>query len=129
MRKTYVFLLLAAGYFLADCGTHRKIKYNIPEDIQGKDREALMKSLEEGRKLYEMHCSGCHGIFTKGKDGMPDFTNSQIDTYTAWAIKKDPKNHAVAAHMDSEQLHEVFMFLKARKIKQANPEIKKSNAN
>jgi len=115
-KKTRVVLLVAMT-MAAACATHKKIEYTLPPDIQGAQLAALLKSLETGRKLYEMHCAECHGIFRKGRDGMPNFTDQQIDLYTAYAIRKDPKNHAVAANMDAEQLHEVFMFLKARKIK------------
>ena len=107
------------GILLTDCATHKKIEYNIPEDIKGDKKTELLAELEKGRKLYEVNCSKCHGIFTKGKDGIPNFTDQQFDNYSAYAIKKDPKNHAVAANLSPEQLHEVIMFLKARKRKGA----------
>jgi len=119
MRSIYTLLLIFAGILLAQCAPNRKTAYNIPEDIKGEKREELLKILEKGRQLYKQYCSGCHGIFTKGRDGIPNFTDKQLDTYTAYAIKKDPKNHAAAAHMDADQLHEVIMFLKDRKIKGA----------
>lgn len=67
--------------------------------------------------LYKLHCSGCHGIFTKGKDGIPNFTKIQIDNYhTTALIGMDPKNHAVAKKMSSEQIDQVVTFLRLRKI-------------
>ena len=118
--KRYFLCLIISGILLTDCATHRKIKYNIPEDIKGNKREELLATLEKGRKLYEANCAACHGIFTKGKDGIPNFTDQQFDNYAAYAIKRDPTNHAVAANMSPEQLHEVIMFLKARKRKGAD---------
>ena len=48
---------------------------------------------------------------------MPDFSVRQIGAYTTRFLKGDPKNHAVAAKMDADQLNSVFMFLRFRKIK------------
>ena len=121
MSKTPVLLFVFLGCIFTHCTVPKKIQYNIPDDIQGNKREELLSTLENGRKLYELHCSSCHGIFSKGKEGIPDFTDKQIEMYTAYAIKRDPRNHAVAANMSPDQLHTVFMFLKARKIKSTQP--------
>jgi len=115
MKISYLYLTFILLLF-SDCIIHKKIEYNIPTDIQGKKKDELLASLEKGRKLYQQVCADCHGIFSKGKDGIPNFTNQQIDNYTSYVIKKDPKNHAVAAKLDPEQFHEVVMFLRCRKI-------------
>ena len=110
---SFIFLLI----LFTDCTMHRKIRYNIPPDIKGNKRVELLATLEKGRKLYEMNCSKCHGFFTKGKDGVPNFTDRQFDNYEAYSIKRDPRNHAVAAGLSPDQLHEIIMFLKDRKRK------------
>lgn len=115
MKKGFASLLIFCGIFLADCAANKNLQYNIPPDIQGKKKEELLATLEIGSKLYEAHCAECHGIFAKGKKGAPNFTDRQFDSYAAYAIKHDPRNHAVAANMSTEQLHEVIMFLKLRK--------------
>ena len=119
----FIFLVI----LIVQCATPKKIEYNIPDDIQGSKREELLATLESGRKLYRLYCASCHGILTKGKDGMPDFTDKQIDLYTAYYIIRDPKNHAVAANMSPDQLHTVFMFLKVRKHKGEPEKIKEGD--
>ena len=117
MNKRYFLSFIFLSILFTDCSTHKKIRYNIPSDIKGDKRVELLTTLERGRKLYEVNCSKCHGIFTKGKDGIPNFTNQQFDNYEAYSIKRDPRNHAVAANLSPDQLHEIIMFLKDRKRK------------
>jgi len=102
---------------LTNCSTHKKLTYNIPDNIEPGIRKNFLMVLERGKRLYEGNCAKCHGIFTKGREGVPNFSDQQIDNYTAWAIRLDTKNHAVAAHLNSDQLREVFTFLKALKRK------------
>ena len=76
-----------------------------------------MKNVKKGKFFTRLHCGGCHGIFTKGKDGIPNFTKTQIDSYHAAAlIGIDPRNHAVAKKMSSEQIDQIITFLRLRKI-------------
>jgi len=114
MKKRFISLFIFSATWLAGCALHKKTVYNIPADITGEKRKALLAALDKGGTLYRLHCAACHGISTKGKKEVPNFSNQQIDNYTAWAIRRDPRNHAVAANMSPEQLHEVFMYLKAR---------------
>jgi mono/diheme cytochrome c family protein len=100
---------------MSACAFRQKPSYNIPDDITGTQRTELLSSIDKGRRLYRLHCSQCHGIYGKGADNAPHFTDTQIDNYTAWAIRRDKANHAVAANMDTEQLHEVFLFLRSRR--------------
>ena len=106
---------MAATIFFAHCVVHKKAKYIYPEGISEKEKDNLFAVLEKGRKLYEAYCSNCHDNPKSGKAGMPDFSKQQMDNYTAAALRRDPKNHSAAANMDSEQLNEVFMYLRFRK--------------
>jgi len=115
-RLTILYIAFTA-ILLVNCTFHKKVLYNIPADLTEDQRILILRQINEGKELYHLHCSKCHGIFTKGKDGIPDFTQQQFDNYSAYAIKRDPKNHAVADHMSQKQLHDVIMFLKARKRK------------
>ncbi len=119
MSKRYALLLILSGILLADCATHKRAAYVYPGNIPESEKEKLFVIYEKGRRLYEPYCSKCHGIFTKGKDNIPNFSVRQIDSYTSRFLKGDPKNHAVAANMDPEQLNSVFMYLRFRKIKGA----------
>ena len=96
----------------------KKSRYDIPSHVTKINRELLIEKAEKGRVLYKLHCSGCHGIFTKGKDSIPNFTKTQIDNYhTTALIGIDAKNHAVAQKMSSQQIDEVITFLRIRRVK------------
>ena len=97
--------------------TQKKIAYDIPSHFTQTNKDLFLEKCEKGKILYKIHCAGCHGIFTKGKDSIPNFTKKQIDDYHATAlIGIDPKNHAVAQRMSSEQIDQVITFLRLRKI-------------
>jgi len=102
---------------LSRCASQKKTEYDIPIHVPPENKALLIARAEKGKVLYKMYCSGCHGIFTKGKDGIPNFTKTQIDNYHAAAlIGLDPNNHAVAKKMSSEQIDYVITFLRLRKI-------------
>lgn len=117
MKRSYViflFILSLAGWY---CGASRKTEYDIPSHVPPENKKLLIERAEKGKALYKIHCSGCHGIFSKGKDGVPNFTKTQIDNYhTTALIGLDPKNHAVAKKMSSEQIDYIVTFLRLRKI-------------
>jgi cytochrome c553 len=99
------------------CTNEKKIKYDIPSHVTKGNKELLIEKAEKGKILYKIHCSGCHGIFAKGKDSIPNFTRIQIDNYHAAALLGiDARNHAVARKMSSEQVDQVMTFLRLRKI-------------
>ncbi len=81
------------------------------------NRQILLDKLEKGKILYKVHCSSCHGIYTKGVEGIPNFTKIQIDNYHMTAlIGMDPINHAVAKKMSTEQVDQVISFLRFRTV-------------
>ena len=96
--------------------TQREPAYVVPEEITGKTRENLVAMLEYGQKLYKIKCAKCHGIFTKGKDSIPNFSKTQLENYAAQALVDDPKNHAVIQKMTTEDLDMVLQFLNFRKM-------------
>ncbi len=110
--KIYLLLItILFCLFLTQCTT-RKVEYAFPEDakkMQGYDE--LMSHLEAGKKLYKAHCTGCHGVFTKGKKDVPNFSRVQLDNYNSNFLKKDPKNHAVAAKLSKDQMNDIIIFL------------------
>jgi len=118
--KTFytISLLLASAGLLQQCHSSKKVEYDIPSHVTTINRQLLIEKAEKGKVLYRLHCAGCHGIFTKGKDSIPNFTRIQIDNYHAIAlIGIDAKNHAVAKKMSSEQVDQVITFLRIRKVK------------
>jgi hypothetical protein len=96
------------------CSAPKKVEYNIPPDVSEPNRSLLIARFEKGEILFKINCTGCHGIYTKGKDGVPNFTNQQIDNYTAMALA-DPQNHTVIKKISSEQLDYILTFLRLRK--------------
>lgn len=120
MRYRYIFLMLVATFMCVQCGTSKKIKYNIPENYPKEKRKELIAILDKGRDLYKVNCSDCHGIFTKGRDKIPNFTNTQIDNYSTRFILRDVRNHAVARQLSPEQLNSVLFFLRYKRP--ANPD-------
>jgi|SRR5450432_878753 cytochrome c553 len=96
--------------------SEKKIEYNLPEPMSAETRSIYMERLDKGKTLYKLNCSSCHGIFTKGKDSIPNFTKDQINNYRAAVMMaKDQKNHAVAVKMSPQQLDYIIMFLSLRK--------------
>lgn len=116
MKFAYcISLVVFSAVLLMQCKTQQKIEYNLPEHITGNTRAIFLERCEKGKILFKMNCSGCHGIFTKGKDGVPNFTKDQIDSYKAVVtIGRDKRNHAVAAKMSPEQLDYILTFLTLR---------------
>ena len=118
MKLLHSILFLFAVLSLSYCSNQKNVKYDIPNHVTAANKELLIAKAEKGKVLYQVHCSGCHGIFAKGKDSIPNFTRVQIDNYHAAAlIGIDAKNHAVARKMSSEQVDQVMTFLRLRKVK------------
>ncbi len=118
MKKFLIITSLTGVTLLfQQCVTQRKTEYDLPGHYTKRNRELLIEKCEKGKVLYKLHCGGCHGIFTKGKDGVPNFTKTQIDDYHATAlIGIDAKNHAVAKKMSADQVDQVITFLRLRKV-------------
>ncbi len=102
--------------FFIHCASKKKVEYDIPSHYGKQARENAINWFEKGKILYKVDCAGCHGIYKKGKDSVPNFTKTQIDNYNAMYIKGDPKNHSVASKLSPEQLYYILTFLRLRKI-------------
>ena len=121
MRYLFMIMALGLGCLLMECGSSKKVdskkvEYDIPSHYTEQARENAIAWFEKGKILYKVDCAGCHGIYNKAKDSVPNFTKTQIDNYNAMYIKGDPKNHSVAANLSPEQLYYILTFLRLRKI-------------
>lgn len=116
MKIGYFVYLILISFVLFFCTPKKKVEYDIPSHYTPQARANAIDWFEKGEALYKVNCAGCHGIYKNGKDSVPNFTKTQIDNYNAMYIKSDPKNHAVAAKMSSEQLYYVLTFLRLRKV-------------
>lgn len=116
--KISIGLVIAACLVLIQCAPQKRTEYVIPPEYTGETRVNMEKMLIDGQKLFKIHCSHCHGIFTKGKDSIPNFSKTQIEAYKASALLDDPKNHAVAQKIRPDDLDLILQFLSFRKSKQ-----------
>jgi cytochrome c553 len=111
-----IFIIPICGILFFQCASQKKIEYNLPEPMSAENRAVYMDRLEKGKILYKLNCSSCHGIFTKGKDSVPNFTKDQINNYrSAVLMANDKKNHSAAAKMNPQQLDYIILFLSLRK--------------
>jgi cytochrome c553 len=109
--------LFLAGFISVaiSCNNAKKPRYSIPEQYYtGKVRENLDKMLMQGQLLFKEHCSKCHGIFTKGKDSIPNFSKTQIENYESKILYDDQDNHGVLQKITAEELDRILDFLKFR---------------
>ena len=97
------------------CSSQKKVEYNIPPTASKEYKTLLTERLDKGKALYKIYCSDCHGIFSKGKDSIPNFSKDQIDNYNALFVKQDPKSHAVARKLSQDQIDYILTFLRLRK--------------
>ncbi len=118
MKKALVIssILLLCIWLIA-CTAKNKTQYDIADHVTKENREILIDRAEKGKVLYKLHCASCHGIFTPGRDSVPNFTKIQIDNYQSAAlIAMDPTNHAVAQKMSAQQIDYVITFLRLRSL-------------
>ena len=98
-------------FFVFGCNA-RKVEYAFPDDAKTYEGyDELMVHINSGKKLYKIYCTNCHGVLTKGKKDIPNFSKVQLDNYNASFVRRDPKNHAVAQQLSQEQLSDIITFL------------------
>lgn len=116
MKKIFVLLIACLFVLLVTkCSTQKETAYFVPEQYTGQTRKNMIEMLELGQKLYKINCSSCHGIFTKGKDSIPNFSKTQLENYKTAVLMDDPKNHAVAKKIRPYDLDMILQFLAFRK--------------
>jgi len=116
MNIKFLIVALILTVSIVQCAGSKKVEYNIPSYYRGERKTELMVNLEKGRLLFKENCSGCHGIFSKGKDSVPNFTHQEIQNYlTAYQVN-DKKNHAVMKKLLPEEMSMILTFLQLRKI-------------
>lgn len=120
MRKHIVSLSMAISLVALSC-TSEKPLYTVPEYYTGFTRDNMDKELMRGQKLFKTNCSGCHGIFTKGKESVPNFSKTQIEAYESRLLYDDEANHGIMQKITEEELDRILDFLKFRTIKKDQP--------
>jgi hypothetical protein len=94
-----------------------KTEYNLATHVSDENKKIFIERAEKGKILYKIHCTECHGIFSPGKDSIPNFTKQQIDNYHARSIIQ-LKTHSSVRNLSPEQLDYVLTFLRLRKIEE-----------
>ena len=112
--KRYITALLTCTLLL-QCAPRPRITYNLPPHLNDENKKTLMTSLDRGKRLFKTYCADCHGIFSSGRDSIPNFTNMQLDNYSARFQRRDPTNHGVMNKMSSQQMNDVLAFLRFKK--------------
>ena len=116
MKKYIILCFILVLYFtISMCTPQKQSVYFVPDQYTGETKANLVTMLEYGQKLYKLNCTRCHGIFTKGKDGIPDFSKIQIEAYRSSFLLDDSKNHAVAKKIRPYDLDMILQFLQFRK--------------
>ena len=120
MKYVMLFCALVLSNLFARCYAQNKVEqdtveYNFGMDVSEANKKLFIERAEKGKILYKIHCTDCHGIFTKAKDSIPDFTKQQIDNYQARSIMAF-KSHAKVRGLSYEQLDYILSFLRLRKV-------------
>ncbi len=110
-----ILLLIFVGIMFLSCKP--RITYPLPKNISKESKKNLTAYWKHGRDLYKENCSGCHGIFGKSKDSIPDFSQQQLDTYKAKLSITDADNHGIAQKLSYEDIEAILHFLSYKKIR------------
>lgn len=116
MKKIYFIGLILGIIMIIQCSTPIKVEYKLPPGIPEQNKEHVLNYLNRGSSLYKSNCSKCHGIYSKGRDTIPNFTNTQVESYKARFNLSHPQSHAFTEKMLSEDLDAIFYFLNNRKL-------------
>jgi cytochrome c553 len=114
-----VLLLLFTVVVFNKCATEKELVQRdikrllppVPASFSPADSARLLANWTIGIKSYKANCAGCHGIFGRGKDSIPNFSKEQMDDYKSSFLASDKLNHAVIAKMTEDELNAVFLFI------------------
>jgi hypothetical protein len=115
MKKSILILMTVLIWGIPSwrCKVEKPPEYNIGPDVWPEKRKKMIEECEKGKILYKIHCSPCHGIFSDGKEGVPNFTEKQIMDYKHKA-ETDPEGHEIMKKISMEQLNSVLLYLRLR---------------
>lgn len=114
MKRINLFLAIGILFTAFQCSKPKE-QYYIPDTISKENKRNLIAYFEQGKVLYKNNCSMCHGIYGKGKDSIPNFSQAQLDTYKAKLAMKDGQTHTFADSLSYDQIEQIIKFLSYRK--------------
>lgn len=114
-----LFFSITVLSLLTACVSEKKFADNViktrlpkvPWMFPAKDSAELIARYRNGIIMYKENCSGCHGVFGKPKDSIPDFSIVELHNYKTSFLAGDKKNHAVMAKMTETEMNNVLRFL------------------
>lgn len=108
--KYFVLFCFSSLICWAACSAPKKIEYDFPPAMAENIRSEYQKLCEQGRVLYEQHCSGCHTTKIKGKKVIPDFTDQQMVGYGIRISNKRHEESMPDSVISEEELGMISMF-------------------
>lgn len=109
--KQLILTILSLALLLPSCYRGKNLEYNIYQGLREEDKAFIRSEISAGKELYKVYCSDCHGIFTKGKDDITNFSKEQLHDYKSSFVMKDEENHSVATNLSTHELDQILMFL------------------
>jgi len=113
-----VFPIILAAFLVSNCHQPKKLEFEKPVGAPPEVMKLYEEQFRKGKALYKAYCAECHGIYTDGKQDMPNFTDSQIHVYSVQVLSRSDK-HEILKKMSTEQFNYVLNFLRLR-----NPPLK-----
>lgn len=110
------YILCAFLWICISCHKN-KVSYPLPENISRQNKKLMTEYFNRGRDLYKINCAKCHGIYSKGNDQSPDFTQFQLDTYKSKANMQGTETHLFAEKISYNDLEAILHFLTYKKVK------------
>ena len=118
-------LLLSQHAMWGDKDRNRQLPSELskvpPEaGIRKNPYDGKQDALQAGRKLFQRHCSGCHGKDARGGKDAPDLRSPAVRDATAgtifWFLKSgDLKNGMPSwAKLPDQQLWQIVTYLKSK---------------
>jgi len=120
--RLFLFILILLSMLMFQCSSNKELQVQeyldlnmlpMPATYSATDSVFLRDHWTTGYYQYKSNCSGCHGIFGKGKENIPNFTKVQFDNYGASFLAGDKKNHAVMKNVTEDELFSIFLFLQS----------------
>ena len=111
MKSLNAIPLLILLMVFSNCRSTRNIEYEIFEGLREEDKAFIIASVESGKDLFKIHCSDCHGIFSRGSDDATNFSREALHDYKQSFLAQDEENHAVIDQLTEGEMQNILLFL------------------
>jgi len=114
MKHKFILLSCFLLFATVHCSKPKE-QYYIPDKISKENKRNLIAYFDQGKMLFKNNCASCHGIYGQGKDSIPNFSQSQLDTYKAKLAMKDGQTNSFADSLSYDQIEQFLKLLGIRK--------------